>query len=62
MQITLLDSLRKRCNFVEAATQQVGLQNVKVVWARAEEAGQDFQHREVSPACLVACPVMVSQD
>lgn len=48
LQVTLLDSLRKRCSFVEAATQQVGLTNVKVVWARAEEAGQDLQHREVS--------------
>lgn len=46
-QVTLLDSLRKRCDFVESATKQVGLGNVKVVWARAEEAGQDLQHREV---------------
>ena len=46
-QVTLLDSLRKRCHFVEKAIQDVGLQNTKVVWARAEEAGQSQQHREV---------------
>lgn len=48
LQVTLLDSLRKRCTFVQAATARLGLQNVRSVWARAEEAGQDLQHREVS--------------
>ena len=47
-QVTLLDSLRKRCTFVERAVKQVGLQNTRVVWARAEEAGQSSDHREVS--------------
>ena len=46
-QVTLLDSLRKRCHFVEKAVQHIGLQNTNVVWARAEEAGQSQQHREV---------------
>lgn len=52
MQVTLLDSLRKRCNFVEKAIQQVGLHNTEVVWGRAEEVGQSQQHREVR-ACLM---------
>ncbi|DBA96341.1 TPA: hypothetical protein ACH3X3_002516 [Trebouxia sp. C0006] len=46
-QVTLLDSLRKRCIFVEKAIKEVGVQNTNVVWARAEEAGQSQQHREV---------------
>lgn len=48
VQVTLLDSLRKRCIFVEKAIKQVGVQNANVVWARAEEAGQSQQHREVT--------------
>ena len=47
VQVTLLDSLRKRCIFVEKAIKEVGVQNTNVVWARAEEAGQSQQHREV---------------
>ena len=48
VQVTLLDSLRKRCIFVEKAIKEVGVQNTNVVWARAEEAGQSQQHREVT--------------
>ena len=60
-QVTLLDSLRKRCEFVESATKQVGLGNVQVVWARAEEAGQNLQHREVDmPATLPQNSSLVS--
>lgn len=46
-QVTLLDSLRKRCHFVEKAVRHIGLQNTEVVWARAEDAGQSQRHREV---------------
>jgi len=48
VQVTLLDSLRKRCIFVEKAMKEVGVQNTTVVWARAEEAGQSQRHREVT--------------
>ncbi|KAL3161900.1 hypothetical protein ABBQ38_008987 [Trebouxia sp. C0009 RCD-2024] len=46
-KVTLLDSLRKRCQFVEMAVQHIGIQNIQVVWSRAEEAGQSQKHREV---------------
>lgn len=45
-RITLLDSLKKRCTFNEAAVEAVGLQNVYVEWGRAEDAGQDPRLRE----------------
>lgn len=32
----LLDSLKKRCNFLEASIEATGLTNAKVVWGRAE--------------------------
>ena len=55
----MLDSLRKRCNFMDNAVQQLGLQNVEVLWARAEEAGQSQQHREVATcANLQSCHLM----
>lgn len=46
-QVTVLDSLKKRCTFVEATLQAMGISNVDVVWSRAEAAGQDPQHREI---------------
>jgi 16S rRNA G527 N7-methylase RsmG len=39
-QVTLLDSLKKRCGFLEAAAARAGAGNVTVVWARAEEGGR----------------------
>ncbi|BBN17019.1 16S rRNA (guanine527-N7)-methyltransferase [Marchantia polymorpha subsp. ruderalis] len=45
-KITLLESLQKRCNFLDYAVERSGLSNVKVVRARAEDGGQDKTHRE----------------
>eukprot|EP00798_Chlamydomonas_sp_ICE-L_P011260 gene11260-18886_t len=39
-KVTLLDSLRKRCDFLKKAVELAGLKNVDVVWCRAEEGGQ----------------------
>lgn len=45
--ITLLDSLQKRCRFLEAAVNAINVQNVSIVCARAEDAGQDIlYHRQ----------------
>lgn len=38
--VTLLDSLHKRCRFLEQAAAVAELANVRVEWARAEDAGQ----------------------
>ncbi|MEW5312026.1 MAG: hypothetical protein WDW38_003690 [Sanguina aurantia] len=45
-KVTLLDSLRKRCDFLKKAIELMGLTNVEVVWSRAEDAGQDPVHRQ----------------
>ncbi|KAL6756103.1 S-adenosyl-L-methionine-dependent methyltransferase [Haematococcus lacustris] len=45
-RLVLLDSLRKRCDFLRLAADKAGLSNVEVVWARAEDAGRDPQLRE----------------
>lgn len=46
-QVLMLDALKKRCGFMEAAAERMGLANVTAVWARAEDAGHDPQLREV---------------
>lgn len=45
-RVCLLDSLKKRCAFTTAAMDAMGLENVEVVWSRAEDAGRDENHRE----------------
>lgn len=45
-RVTLLDTLRKRCDFLSAAVDKVGLKNVSVVWSRAEAAGQTPANRD----------------
>lgn len=39
LEVVLLDSLRKRLNFLDAVIQELGLEKVQTVHARAEEAG-----------------------
>ena len=46
IHVTLVDSLRKRTDFLSEAIQLLGLDNVSVVWARAEEIGRSPLHRE----------------
>ncbi|KAG2499547.1 hypothetical protein HYH03_002492 [Edaphochlamys debaryana] len=45
-KVTLLDSLRKRCDFLREAAALAGMSNVEVVWARAEDAGQKPELRQ----------------
>ncbi len=45
LQITLVDSLRKRTDFLNDLAQLLDLSNVTVVWGRAEEVGQNHQYR-----------------
>ena len=46
IQVTLVDSLRKRTVFLVEMVQRLGLNNVTVLWARAEEMGQNPLYRE----------------
>ncbi|XP_076960518.1 uncharacterized protein LOC143636923 [Bidens hawaiensis] len=45
--LTLLESLNKRCVFLEHAVGLIGLSNVKVIRGRAEDVGQNLEFREV---------------
>ncbi len=45
-QITLLDSLQKRINFLETLAHSLALENVRCIHSRAEEGGQNAMLRE----------------
>lgn len=51
-KLTLLDSKRKKCNFLKLVKHELSLQNVSVVNQRAEEIGQDELYRENYDLCL----------
>ena len=46
IEITLMDSTQKKLNFIDTVISEMGLKNAKTLHARAEDAGQDNQHRE----------------
>lgn len=45
LQITIVDSLKKRINFLEKLVETLGLQDVTLVHARAEDYGQNKEAR-----------------
>lgn len=45
LTVTLLDALNKRVRFLTEATAAMGLQNVRCIHARAEEAARTAEHR-----------------
>ncbi|QLE55262.1 16S rRNA (guanine(527)-N(7))-methyltransferase RsmG [Nostoc sp. TCL26-01] len=51
--ITLLDSTRKKINFLEQVVSELALANVKTLVGRAEEIGQQTQHRQKYDLALI---------
>ena len=45
-KITLTDSLQKRLDFLQRLIDELGLKNVSIIHARAEDLGRDPKHRE----------------
>jgi 16S rRNA (guanine527-N7)-methyltransferase len=62
-KLTLVESIKKKAGFCEHAAQALGLENVIVSTARAEEIGQDPLHREkydlVLARAVAIMPVLV---
>lgn len=46
LNVALVDALAKRLRFLEGAAQVLGLNNVSLVHARAEDVGREAAHRE----------------
>lgn len=61
--IVLLDSLRKRLNFLDGVIKQLGLEKTTTLHARAEDAGQAKEHRErydvVVSRAVASLPVLL---
>lgn len=45
LRVTLLDATAKKLRFIEEAGRALGLDNIRIVHARAEDAGRDDAHR-----------------
>lgn len=50
--ITLLDSLNKRVNFLNDVIHALGLQNINAIHGRAEDFGKDIKYREQFDLCV----------
>lgn len=46
LRLVLLEATRKKTEFLEHLVRRLGLQDVQVIWGRAEEIGQQPAHRE----------------
>ncbi len=51
-EFVLMDSLKKRLAIVESVCGELGISNVTVVHARAEDLGRDPAHRETYDLCV----------
>lgn len=51
-EFVLMDSLKKRLNFIETVIKQIELKNVKTIHGRAEDLGQDILYREKFDFCV----------
>lgn len=60
--VTLVDSVNKKIEFIKEAAQEIGLNNVKAVHGRVEDLGHDIVYREtydlVVSRAVAALPVL----
>lgn len=52
LQVTLLDSLNKRINFLRQVVDALGLENVKLLHGRAEDYARQKEYREKYDICV----------
>lgn len=52
LQVTLMDSLNKRINFLNEVIETIGLSGVETVHSRAEELAKNKSHREKYDVCV----------
>lgn len=59
VSFTLVDTRKKRCEFMDSTVESLNLDNVNVIWKRAEELGKDANYREqYDIACARALAAM----
>ena len=52
LKVVLLDSLNKRIKFLDAVIEELGLENISTIHARAEELGKNKEYREQFDLCV----------
>ena len=52
LKVTLADALQKRVDFLNLVIRELGLTDISAIHARAEELGQDKDHREKYDLCV----------
>ena len=52
LKITLLDSLNKRIQFLNAVIEKLQLENIETIHGRAEDFGRDIEYREQYDLCV----------
>ena len=52
LKVVLLDSLKKRINFLDAVVNELGLINVTTIHGRAEDYAKDIRYREKFDLCV----------
>lgn len=52
VEFVLIDSLKKRLNFIEEVLKKADIKNVSLVHGRAEDLGQDLKYREQFDLCV----------
>lgn len=62
LDVTLMDSLQKRLNFLEEVSSELAFENIRTLHARAEDAGRDKKCREMydiaTARAVAALPVL----
>lgn len=52
IHVVLMDSLQKRCRFLQDTVNKLGISNVDVIHGRAEDLARNKQHRENYDICV----------
>ena len=52
LKVVLLDSLKKRINFLNAVINELGLKDIKTIHGRAEDYAKQAEHREQFDICV----------
>lgn len=63
LNVTLLDSLKKRCDFLERLKGEIGATKVNILWGRAEDLAREEEYRErfdfVTARAVAPLPVLL---
>lgn len=63
LKITLLDSLKKRCGFLERLAEELEISDIRILWGRAEDLARNGEYREkfdfVTARAVASLPILL---